>query len=290
VTRSSATLVGFCAVLLWALLAVLTVATDPVPAFQLNALTFAIGGLTGLVWTVFRGRLAVLTQIGWQTIAFGTLGLFGYHALYFTALRLAPPAEASLVAYLWPLLIVLFSGVLLKEPLKLGHYAAAFLGFLGATVIVLTGRTTVEPGNMDSSGIGLTLAFLCALTWSLYSVLSRRYGNVPTEAVILYCIATSALSTVLHLGFETTVWPATTGWIAILALGIGPVGIAFFVWDIGMKHGDIRLLGATSYAAPLLSVLALVAVGYTQPTLSIAIAAALITTGALLAMKASKDS
>jgi drug/metabolite transporter (DMT)-like permease len=52
----------------------------------------------------------------------------------------------------------------------------------------------------------------------------------------------------------------------VLALGIGPVGAAFFTWDIGMKRGDIQLLGVASYAAPLLSTLALVAAGITKPS------------------------
>ena len=103
--------------------------------------------------------------------------------------------------------------------------------------------------------------------WSAYSVLSRRFGEVPTDAVAGFCLATAALSLVCHLAFETTVWPASDSeWLAVLALGLGPVGLAFYVWDIGMKRGDIRLLGVASYAAPVLSTLILVAAGYAEPT------------------------
>jgi drug/metabolite transporter (DMT)-like permease len=136
--------------------------------------------------------------------------------------------------------------------------------------------------------LGLVLAFCCALTWAGYSVLSRRLGDVPTESVTVFCLATAVLSVITHLALETTVWPQDAmGWAAVLALGIGPVGAAFFTWDIGMKRGDIQLLGVASYAAPLLSTLALIAAGIARPTWTIAMAAVLITAGAALAARAS---
>ena len=85
---------------------------------------------------------------------------------------------------------------------------------------------------------------------------------------------------------ETTVWPETIGqWLAIIALGVGPVGAAFFAWDIGMKRGDIRVLGAASYATPLLSTAFLILAGFAKPSATIAIAAILIAGGGLIAAK-----
>jgi drug/metabolite transporter (DMT)-like permease len=279
-TRRNATAIGFVAVLLWALLALFTVASAPVPPLQLNAICFAIGGTLGLGWTAARGRLGVLRRVGWRVYAFGTAGLFGYHALYFSALRMAPPAEAGLIAYLWPLLIVLFSGLLPGERLGRGHVLGALLAFGGAALIVLRGGASFHGGALPGYG----LAFLCALTWSGYSVLSRRLGAIPTDSVAVFCLITAALSAVLHLAIEPTQWPtAPLGWLACLALGIGPVGLAFYVWDIGVKGGDIQLLGVASYAAPLLSTLALIAFGIAQASPTILFAAVLITLGAGLA-------
>lgn len=277
-TRSQATTIGSSAILMWSLLALFTIGSAPVPPLLLNAICFGIGGLIGLVWTTRKG-FGVLRGVSWRVYAFGTVGLFGYHFLYFTAFRLSPTAETGLIAYLWPLFIVLLSGFLPGERLQAGHIIGAFIAFAGAALIVL-GRT----GQADGSILGMMLAFLCALTWAGYSVLSRRLGAIPTETVTIYCLATAALSVVSHLALETTVWPATPlGWAAVLALGIGPVGAAFFTWDIGMKRGDIQLLGVASYAAPLLSTLALVATGIAKPTWTIALAAVLITLGAALA-------
>lgn len=281
-SKARATLIGFSAVLMWSLLALFTIGSAPVPPLLLNAICFGIGGLIGLVWTARQG-FGVLRGISWKVYAFGTFGLFGYHFLYFTAFRLSPTAETGLIAYLWPLFIVLMSGFLPGERLRAAHVIGALIALAGAALIVL-GRAD----EADGSALGMALAFGCALTWAGYSVLSRRLGSVPTESVTIYCLATAALSVVTHLALEETVWPQSgLGWAAVVALGIGPVGAAFFTWDIGMKRGDIQLLGVASYAAPLLSTLALVAAGIAQPTWTIALAAVLIAGGAALAARAS---
>ena len=285
-TRSLATAIGFTAVLMWALLALLTVRTAPVPPLQLNAMTFAVGGLVGLVWTLATWGLGQLARISWRVYAFGTAGLFGYHLFYFSALRLAPPAEASLIAYLWPLLIVLLSGLLPGERLGAGHIVGAGVAFAGAALLIADGIARPTAGALPGYGF----AALCALTWSGYSVLSRRMGQVPTAAVTVFCLATALLSLPAHIALEQTVWPqGLTGWAAIMALGLGPVGLAFFTWDVGVKRGDIQLLGTASYAAPLLSTLALVVAGTTAPTGKLALAALMIVAGAALAAYAGRS-
>lgn len=283
-TKLRATAIGFIAVLLWSLLALFTVGSSPIPPLQLNAMCFAIGGLVGLLWVVFTGDIKQLKSTGWKIYAFGTVGLFGYHLLYFSALRMAPAAEAGLIAYLWPLLIVLFSGLLPGETLKKGHILGALISFLGATLIVAKGGN----GFQVSAIFGYVLALMAALVWAGYSVLSRRLGSTPTSSVAVFCIATAALSLVAHLGLEQTVWPKDQiQWLSIIGLGLGPVGLAFYVWDVGVKRGDIQLLGVASYAAPLLSTLALILAGIAQASWPLLGAAVLITCGALLAARAS---
>lgn len=279
-SRNRATAIGFIAVLLWALLALFTVGTAPMPPLQLNAVCFSIGGMIGLIWVGVSQGFGTLRTIPVRVYAFGTMGLFGYHFLYFSALRLAPPAEAGLIAYLWPLFIVLFSGLLPGERLRITHILGAALAFSGAALIL------IKPGMGFAGGAitGYALAFLCALTWSGYSVLSRKLGDVPTSCVTVFCIATAILSGIAHLVLETTIWPQSgLGWLSLVLLGLGPVGLAFYVWDIGVKRGDIQLLGTASYAAPLLSTLALVIAGLASPTWKLALAAMMITCGAALA-------
>ncbi|MCW1931898.1 aromatic amino acid exporter YddG [Pararhodobacter zhoushanensis] len=280
--RSKATAIGFSAVALWSLLALFTVASSPVPPLLLNALTFAVGGGVGLIWVIATGGLAQLKSVPLSAYAFGTLGLFGYHFLYFTALRMAPAAEAGLICYLWPLFIVLFSGLLPGETLRAGHIAGALLAFAGAALIVAQGLSAVS-GALTGYGV----AFLAALTWAGYSLGSRRLKSVPTAAVAVTCLMTALLSIAAHLALETTAWPVgPLGWLAVLGLGLGPVGLAFYTWDVGVKGGDIQLLGTASYAAPLLSTLVLVVAGMAAGSVTLAVAAVLITGGAALAARA----
>ena len=282
-TRRSATLIGLTAILMWSLLAVLTVATGRIPAFQLAAMTFAIGALAAsLRWTVRPQGFFALRQPPLVWIV-GVGGLFGYHALYFLALRLAPPAEAGLLNYLWPLLIVLFSSLLPGERLHAHHIIGALLGLAG-TVLLFAGNNSVHFAREQIAG--LAAAFVAAFVWAAYSVMSRKLKSVPTDAVAGFCLATAVLATAVHLVIETTVWPETVAqWLAIVALGFGPVGAAFYAWDVGMKRGDIRVLGAASYATPLLSTAFLIMAGYAMPGAAIAIAAVLIAGGGLIAAK-----
>jgi drug/metabolite transporter (DMT)-like permease len=282
-TNRTATLIGFSAILMWSLLSLLTVASGTMPPFQLAAMTFLIGGLIGAAtWIVRRDAVAALRQKP-EVWALGIFGLFGYHALYFMALRLAPPAESGLINYLWPLLIVLFSSFLPGEGLRAHHIVGAVLGFVG-TIVLIAGRARL--GLVADFIPGYAAAFVAAFVWAIYSVLLRRFASVPTDAVAGFCIVTAILAAICHLAFETTVWPSHAGeWLAVLGLGLGPVGAAFYVWDVGMKRGDIRVLGAASYAAPVLSTGFLVLAGYAEPTISLVVAAVLIAGGGLIAAK-----
>jgi drug/metabolite transporter (DMT)-like permease len=275
-----ATVIGFTAILMWSFLALLTAASGKVPPFQLLAICFALGGLPGIVVLVLRPqRLRLLRQPAnvWVT---GIAGLFGYHFFYFTALRNAPPVEAGLIAYLWPLLIVVGSALLPGERLRWYHILGALMGLAGTGLII--GQKGI---NFDSAyAIGYGAAFVCAFIWSGYSLLTRRFEAVSTDVVTVFCLATAFFSVFCHLALEQTVWPETNGqWAAVLGLGLLPLGAAFYAWDYGVKAGDIQILGAVSYAAPLLSTLILLLSGFAQPTWSIAAACLLITGGAILA-------
>jgi drug/metabolite transporter (DMT)-like permease len=261
---------------------VLTVASGKIPAFQLAATTFAIGGLVGMVTFIGRPEALSALRQPLKVWTVGVGGLFGYHALYFLALRFAPPAEAGLLNYLWPLLIVLFSSFLPGERLAVHHVIGALAGLAGTVLLLAGGMSGFAPGQLP----GLFAAFVAAFVWASYSVMSRRLKAVPTEAVAGFCLVTALLAALMHVVLENTVWPETSAqWLAILALGLGPVGAAFYTWDIGMKRGDIRVLGAASYATPLLSTSFLILAGFAKPSANIAISAVLIAGGGLIAAK-----
>jgi drug/metabolite transporter (DMT)-like permease len=289
--RVRATLIGFIAVLLWATLALFTTATGQVPPFQLLSLTFGIAFAVSLlrwIWLARRNRVAFrrIFQQPWPVWLLGIGGLFGYHALYFTALDHAPPVEASLICFLWPLLIVLMSALLPGERLHWTHLLGGAIGLAGAALLVLQkagGAVSFDAQYL----IGYLAALGCAFTWSTYSVMSRRFGQAPTDLVGGFCGATALLGVIAHIVVgEPRIWPADHWeWAAVVALGLGPVGLAFFVWDYGVKHGDIKALGACSYASPLLSTLLLILAGKAEASTAVILACLLIIGGAVIASR-----
>lgn len=290
--RRRATMIGSIAVLLWATLALFTSSTGEVPPLQKMAMTFGIAFLfCCLKWSrdallVGSGAFAFLKQ-PWPVYAIGIGGLFLYHLFYFVALARAPVVEASLIAYLWPLLIVLFSALLPGEKLYWQHVVGALIGMGGAAILLVYRDKGGDAGSEKVGDIvGYGAAIACAFTWSIYSVLSRRFGSAPTDLVGVFCGVTALLGFVTHLLVETTIWPADSWqWLAIVALGLGPVGAAFFVWDYGVKKGDIKALGAISYASPLISTLLLIVTGKASATYAVLLGCLAIVGGAVLAAR-----
>lgn len=287
ISTRAATSCGVAALAMWGMLATLTSLASGIPPLQLTAMTLGIGGFIGVLsWLVRPGAWKALGA-PCRAWALGIFGLFGYHLAYFTALKLAPAADASLIAYLWPLLIVLMSSFLPGQHLRTVHVIGAGLGFLGAGMLV-SGGGGFSPDGAYATGYAAALA--CAVIWSSYSVLSRLLGAVSSDSIAGFCLVSALLAMIAHLGFETTVWPGdVTGWLAILLLGLFPTGLAFYVWDVGMKHGDIQLLGVLSYATPVISTLLLALFGRATLTPTVLVAMGLVTLGAIIAARKSQD-
>ncbi|HED14342.1 MAG TPA: EamA family transporter [Gammaproteobacteria bacterium] len=275
-----ATLAGTVSIGLWSTLALLTRLAGNIPPFQLLAMTFSIAFILMLSkWLWCRQSLSMVLRQPWPVWLLGVGGLFGYHLFYFIALANAPVVEASLIAYLWPLLIVLLSSLLPGNRLQLRHLGGALLAFFG--VWLLLGRGS---GFQVAYLPGYLAAAVCALIWSGYSVLSRLVSQVPTDAVGGFCGVTAILGLISHALWETTVWPLdAVQWLGVIGLGLGPMGLAFFTWDYAVKHGNLQLLGVLAYAAPLLSTLLLVLVGMVEPGMNLLFSSLAISGAALFA-------
>lgn len=284
--QTVATGFGLVAILLWSSLASVAAAVAAIPPFELVALSFTLSTVAGLGWAAVSGeRLVALRRVPWSYWLLGVYGLFGYHAAYFYALQNAPAVEANLINYLWPLLIVVLSALLPRaaggRPLRWWHFAGAMLGFAGTAVIVAGVSGGPSAGGGWSSGY--LAAFAAALIWSTYSVASRLHADVPSLAVMGTSAATAVAATATSLATESWVWPSgATQWLAIVFQGLGPVGVAFYLWDRAMKRGHLRLVGIASYATPLLSTLLLVTTGMADASPLLWLAAVLVTIGAAL--------
>jgi drug/metabolite transporter (DMT)-like permease len=268
----SALLAALGAIALWGALAALSLRLKAWPPFLLVGAALLIGSLC----TVHRLRE---WRVPARVLALGVYGLFGFHFLLFLALRLAPPVEANLVNYLWPLLIVVLAPAMLPgHRLHVRHVVGAAAGFGGAALLVSGGRFAFDAGH----AAGYAAALGSALIWATYSLATKRLAAFPTATIGLFCAASGVLALACHLLLEPRYVPAPAElpWLAVL--GLGPMGAAFLLWDHALKHGDPRRIGALAYITPLASTLALVAAGQGALT-GVALAAmALIVGGAVL--------
>jgi drug/metabolite transporter (DMT)-like permease len=275
-------LLALAAIALWGSLAPLGVSLGHVPPFLLTGCGLLIGSLIGLVLS--GGNLRQWKVPG-PTLALGVYGLFGFHFLLFIALRYAPPVQANLVNYLWPLGIVLMAPLfLIGMRLRPLHVAAAFLGFAGAALAIVGGRDL-----QGGFSWGYVAALASAFIWASYSLLTRRVPAFPSSAIGLFGLVSGLLSLLCHALLESPVTLTTHDWLLLAAMGLGPLGGAFYLWDAALKRGDARQIGLLSFLTPLLSTLALLWLRGEWPSLSVLLAAAMIIGAAVLGSRAGRS-
>lgn len=276
-------LLALAAIGLWGSLATLGVSLAHVPPFLLTGLALLIGSLIALPLSRFR---LSEWRVPLPTLALGLYGLFGYHFLLFLAFRHAPPVEANLVNYLWPLGIVVMAPVFLPGMrLHAVHVVSALVGFAGAALAIL-GKPGTAPGLNLQFEWGYVLALAAAFIWSSYSLLTRRVAHFPTAAIGTFAALSGLLALVCHAWLEPTTQLSSADWLLIAAMGLGPLGGAFFLWDAALKTGDPRKIGLLSFLTPLLSTGLLLLTQGKPLTWHVALAAALIIGAAAIGTRA----
>ncbi len=275
----TAHLLALGAMALWASLAALGVSLSHVPPFLLTGLALLVGSVIALPLSRFDWRQ---WRIPTSTLVLGVYGLFGYHFLFFIALRHAPPVQANLVNYLWPLGIVVMAPLFLPgASLTARHVLAALIGFAGAVLAILgrggSGETVWAWGYIPALG--------SAFIWASYSLLTKRVRAFPTAAIGSFALVSGLLSLLCHAWLEPATALSARDWGLIALLGLGPLGGAFFLWDAALKRGDARQIGVLSFLTPLLSTLTLLWVRGEAPSASVVLAAVMIIGAAVMATR-----
>ncbi|RZI89180.1 MAG: DMT family transporter, partial [Variovorax sp.] len=248
---SSATVLALGAIAFWATLASLGTLLAHVPPFLLTGLALTIGSVLGLP-SLLRDRRA--WSVPPRTLALGIYGLFGFHFLLFIALRNAPPVEANLVNYLWPLFMVVLAPVLLKGvTLRPLHVVAAMLGFTGAAIAILGARSGGVTVGATPATWGFVPALGSAFIWASYSLWTQRVPAFSTAAIGLFGLVSGLLALGCHALLEPSVALSGRDWLLVALCGLGPLGAAFYLWDMALKRGDARQIGILSYLTPLAS-------------------------------------
>ena len=294
-SRHQATLLALGAIALWGSLAPLGVALQSVPPFLLTGLGLLAGSVLGLGLCgvqVLRGGAAraqalAALRLPLTTLLLGVYGLFGFHFLLFLALRYAPPVQANLVNYLWPLGMVLLAPVFLPGvALRAVHVLAALMGFGGAALAILGGPAAQQGDVLGGFAWGYIPALASAFVWASYSLLTQRVAPFATASIGVFGLLSGLLSLLCHSVLESAVALDAQALLLIAGLGLGPLGGAFYLWDAALKRGDARQIGLLSFLTPLLSTLGLLWMRGEAASPSIVLAAALIVGAALLGSRA----
>lgn len=284
VQQRGATLMGFGAILLWASLTSLSQTVKDVPALELTCVTFVMAFVMALVvWRVRGERIAPKFKMPWLQWAVGVPAVTGNIVFFFIGVKYAPIAQANMLNYLWPLELVLLSSFLPGQKLKWTHIAGVALGVLGIMVL-FTGRgERFEPGAFW----GYLAALGGGLCWAAYSVFRRataaHVGGAGggSDAIMLFVGGTAVVTGVLHLIFEKTYVPGSMNeWVGLVLLAVGPTYAAYGLWEVGIKRGDIRVLGIGSFMIPLLSTGMLVMVKGAEYSHALMVSCLLIVSGA----------
>jgi drug/metabolite transporter (DMT)-like permease len=240
-------LLALIAILLWSTLALAGNGLQEIPRFLLLGVTLTTSGLTSLV-----------RRNGWRVpikvILVGVGGIFGYHFLYFTAFAHAPAVETNLINYLWPLLIVFLSPLILPgTKLRTHHILGAMAGLAGASLIATGGKANLQVTYLAGYGAALGAAVI----WALYSLLTKRLPPFPTDSIGVFCLVSGILSFGIYFinggSAQEISTVAPIQWLFLILVGVGPMGAAFFFWDAAMKGGDPRVIGSLAYLTPMLS-------------------------------------
>lgn len=240
------------ALVFWSFSATCAAALTRLPSFQVVSITFFLAFLYCAFRVHLTGNWHRLKQ-PWYVWVVGVLGIFGQQSLYMLAFKYAPAVEADLIIYTWPIMVVLFSHFLKKKKNFKRTLIATLLGFFGVSLMFLS-DSQPEAQFTWRLILGYGLAFLCALVWSLYTVISRGFKKAPSEIVGFYGLIGSVIALFLHVIVETSTMPTFNEWFVLLFMGFGTTGTAYYLWDRGIKKGNFQLLSILSYTNPILSI------------------------------------
>lgn len=271
-TTSFYTLLGFLAIFLWSMSALFAIYLKTIPTFEILAIAFSVCFFFTLIKLIYTQQWHTIKQpfIVWLI---GVMGIFGTEACFVSAFKFAPPAQVVLLFHTWPIMVFAISALLHKETFTLKHLLACMISLLGISLIL-----TAQPGLGFAMHFtkGYMLAFLGAIIWGIYIISLRKIKMSRSESVSLYLGMCALLSALAHVSFETFMVPTLQQWLIILAMGLTSQGLAYILWNTAIKNGNYKLLYLLAYTNPILANILLVLFGFTQFSIKLVFACALI--------------
>jgi len=275
-SRSEAATLAGGAVLLWATWPTLAMLAGPTPPFLVFGLAAAIGFAISLILAVMRGEAEPFLRTPVGTLVLVAVSLLTNNVLYLMAMPRIGPAEANVVAYLWPVLLVAILSLLKRERLGVLRVAGIALGFLGAVLAI---GPTFELG-FDPTGV--LLAFLSGLTFAVYAAI-RSYARERNDVIGPSMGLVAVMALCAHVLFEDAASLSWVQWVAICGIGIAPLTLSNVLWDRATRTGFTATIAGIAYLTPIGSLGILAAFGVASVTYGACVGAALVFMGAMAA-------
>jgi len=264
------------AVLLWSTWPTLAAWTQPAPPLLVFGLAAAVGFCVMLLRATATGRAAGFLAIRPATLVFVALALLANNVLYLLAMPRIGPAEANVIAYLWPVLLTAMGAVVGRSGLTALQGLGIGISFVGAAIVIgpSLGAT------MDFAGIAL--AFASGLVFAVYALI-RSYGREPQDVVGPSMGLIALICLPAHFAFEPATPLTATQLVAIAGIGVAPLSLSNMLWDQAGRTGQLPLISTIAYLTPLGALLLLALSGAAAVTWATAGGAAFIVAGAFAA-------
>ena len=271
-------------VLIWSTLAtVVKLVLKDIPNFQALAISSAFAFVFLLILNIINGSIKEMKHYRIKdclTMAgLGFLGLFMYSALYYYGIAELGSQEACILNYLWPMMIVIFACIILKERITVKKIIAMLMSFAGIVVL------TLSSGGASSGNrlFGIIACVTAAVCYGLFSVLNKKHSLNQNVTMMWIWFMTAVCSLVLSLIFEN--WQPIAGvqWLGIAWLGIVVNAVAYLLWAIALKGAsDSAKIANLAYLVPFISIIISWLVLKEQITINAVFALVLIIGGILI--------
>lgn len=225
-----------------------------ISTMQVLAVSSVFATLFLLMVNVFKGNLKQLKSYQPRDylvlVGVGFLGMFLYRMLLFFGVARMLASQAMIVNYLWPIMAVLASCVILREKLTVRKAIAVVMSFLGV-VIVTTGGSAAGLSGSDLTGT--VLVAVAAVFYGLFVAINKRLQYDSFVSMMFYN-AVAAICAILGTLFsgETLLLTLSQN-LGLVWVGVCNTAIGFVAWDLAMKTGDTAKVANLAYITPFLS-------------------------------------
>jgi drug/metabolite transporter (DMT)-like permease len=276
----SATFLGYGSIILWSLSGILTAAVSGIPTFEVLAIAFGVSFLLSTAGWGLWGSFKNLKRPMYSWVL-GVVGIYGSESMYVAAFKFAPAAHVDLISSLWPIFVVVFSVFIPNEKFVARYLVASIIGFFGVYCIIFGDQQWISVG--DNHWLGYLLALLGALLACVYTLTTHRFCETSIETMSIYAGFCVVFSLILHFQFEVTMMPSTMEWATMISMGLLTQGLAYMLWNHGVRYGNYRLLSILSYGSPIISIFLLIIFGFANATPQLALACVLMCLACLVA-------